>query len=125
MNDWLLSMPPKTTPDNRYIIPWPPAIWTSVRTGTTYAGSGGVNIEIDPDWTLEDIEEFFCWGTEARKYWDSNYSDEPAKTIEVLGSKGQKYNVTKTGPAWKCECRGFQYRQDCKHIQNLKIIIEA
>ena len=115
----------KTTPDNRYIVPWPPVIWSSVRTGKRYAGSGGVNIEIDDDWTLDDIQEFFCWGAEARQYWDSNYSDEPAKPIEVKGSKGQIYNVTKTGPTWKCECRGFQFRQDCKHIQNLKILLEG
>ena len=76
---------------------------------------------------VEDIlsEAGICWGTEARKYWDSNYSDEPEKTIEVQGSKGKTYKVTKTGPSWKCECRGFQFRQDCKHIQNLKILIEG
>ena len=118
-------MLPKTTPDNRYIIPWSPIVWYSPTSGKTYAGSGGIHIEVPPETTPEDIEEFFCWGPEARKYWDSNYSDEPAKTIEVLGSKGQKYNVTKIGPAWKCECRGFQFRQDCKHIQNLKIALEG
>jgi len=118
-------MPPKITPDNRYIIPWPPTIWRGHTTGKTYAGSGGTFIEIDPDWTLDDIQEFFVWGAEARKHWDPNYSDEPEKTIEVKGSKGATYKVTKTGPSWKCECRGFQFRQDCKHIQNLKIVIEG
>ena len=118
-------MAPKTTPDNRYIVPWPPTIWTAPLSGKRYAGSGGVQIEVDDDWTLDDIQEFFCWGSEARKYWDSNYSDEPTKTIEVKGSKGKTYKVTKTGPTWKCECRGFQFRSDCKHIQNLKILIEG
>ena len=118
-------MPLKTTPDNRYIIPWPPTVWLAPMSGKTYAGSGGVAIEVDAGTRREDIEEFFCWGTEARKYWDSNYSEEPVKTIEVKGSKGKTYKVTKTGPTWKCECRGFQFRQDCKHIQNLKILLEG
>ena len=118
-------MAPKTTPDNRYIIPWPPVVWYSPASGKTFAGAGGTHIEVDAGTTREDIEEFFCWGTEARKYWDSNYSDEPEKTIEVQGSKGKTYKVTKTGPSWKCECRGFQFRQDCKHIQNLKILFEG
>ena len=118
-------MPPKITPDGRYIVPWPPVVWVAPVSGKTYAGSGGTHIEIDADWTLDDIEDFFVWGSEARKYWDSNYSEEPTKTIEVKGSKGQTYKVSKTGPTWKCECRGFQFRQDCKHIQNLKILMEG
>ena len=114
----------KTTPDNRYIIPWPPAVWVAPISGKVYAGSGGTQIEVPEGTTREDIIEFFCWGEEARKYWDSNYSDD-VKAIEVKGSKGQKYTVTKTGSTWKCECRGFQFRRDCKHIQNLRILIEG
>jgi len=114
----------KTTPDNRYIVPWPPAIWYSPASGKTYAGSGGTQIEIDPDWTLEDIQEFFCWGAAARKYWDSSYSED-VKSIEVKGSKGNKYTVTKRGSRWECECRGFQFRRDCKHIENLKILLSS
>ena len=124
MSDWLLSMAPKTTPDNRYIIPWPPAVWVAPMSGKVYAGSGGTQIEVPAGTTREDIEEFFCWGDEARKYWDSNYSDD-VKTIEVKGSKGQKYTVTKRGSKWECQCRGFQFRRDCKHIQNLRILIEG
>jgi hypothetical protein len=92
--------------------------------GKTYAGSGGVHIEVPTGTNVSEIEEFFCWGSEARKYWDPNYSDD-VKTIEVTGSKGQKYNVTKRGPKWECECRGFQFRRDCKHIQNLRILTEG
>ena len=124
MNDWLLSMPPKITPDGRFVVPWPPGIVRGLG-DKFYAVSSGIWIEVPDNTTVQDAQELFCWGTEARKYWDPNYSDEPAKTIEVLGSKGQKYKVTKTGPTWKCECRGFQFRQDCKHIQNLKILLEG
>jgi len=116
----------QTTPDNRYVVPWPPAIWYSPASGKTYAGSGGTHIEIDPDWTLDDVQEFFCWGNEARKYWDSNHSDDVTKkSIEVKGSKGKKYTVTQIGSQWECECTGYRYRRDCKHIENLKILLAA
>lgn len=118
-------MPLQTAPDGRYIVPWPPGIWTAPMSGKRYAGSGGVRIEIDDDWTLDDIQEFFVWGAEARKYWDSNYSEEPVKTIEVKGSRGNTYKVTKQSDKWKCQCSGFQFRGKCKHITNLKILLEG
>jgi hypothetical protein len=117
-------MPPKTTPDNRYILLWPPTIWLAPVSGKTYAGSGGTFIEVTPDQTLNDIEPFFCWGTEARKYWDSSWS-EAKNEWEVKGSKGKTYKVIQNGPTWTCECRGFQFRRDCKHVQNLRILFEG
>ena len=112
------------TPDGRYVVPWHPTDIEG-QGGKFYAVSSGVWIEVPINTTLEDAKELFCWGTEARKYWDSNFSEETVKTIEVQGSKGKTYKVTKQGSKWKCECRGFQFRQDCKHIQNLKILIEG
>jgi hypothetical protein len=38
--------------------------------GKYYAVSGGTWIEVPDDTTLEDVKELFCWGEEARKYWD-------------------------------------------------------
>ncbi len=125
MTDWLWNMARKTTADNRYIIPWPPIVWTAPVSGKTYAGSGGVQLEVSEETTITEIENLFCWGNEARKYWDSNYSDEPQKIIEVKGSKGRTYKVTKKGNSWKCECSGFRFRQKCKHITNLKSLIDA
>jgi len=87
--------------------------------------SSGVSVEVPDDTTLEDAKELFCWGAEARKYWDSNYSEEPVKTIEVKGSKGNTYKVSQQGDKWKCTCSGFQFRQKCKHITNLKMLIAA
>ena len=87
--------------------------------------SSGISIEVPDDTTLEDVKELFCWGAEARKYWDSNYSEEPVKTIEVKGSKGKTYKVSRQGDKWTCTCSGFQFRQKCKHITNLKMLIAA
>ena len=117
-------MPPKTTPDNRYIVPWPPVVWVAPISGKTYAGSGGTQIEVPEGTTIEDIQEFFCWGDEARRLRMPAESKD-VKTIQVTGSKGKKYTVTKTGSTWKCECRGFAFRRDCKHIANLKILVEG
>ena len=36
----------KTTPDNRYIVPWPPVVWVAPISGKVYAGSGGTQIEV-------------------------------------------------------------------------------
>ena len=112
------------TPDGRYVVPWPPTILKGQR-DKFYAVSGGVWIEVPDDTTLADAEELFCWGAEARKYWDSNYSDQPVKSIQVKGSKGKTYTVTKQGDTWKCSCPGFQFRGKCKHITNLQILLEG
>lgn len=39
-------------------------------------------------------------------------------TVEVDGSKGNKYNVTlENGVAVTCECIGFQFRKECRHLK--------
>ena len=114
----------KTTPDGRYVVLWHPTVMEG-QGGKFYAVSSGVWIEVPDDTTLEDAKELFCWGAEARKYWDPKYSDEPAKVIEVKGSKGNTYKVTKQGNKWKCECSGFQFRGKCKHITNLQTLLSA
>ena len=111
------------TPDGRYVVPWPPTILQG-QGDKFYAVSGGVWVEVPDDTTLADVEGLFCWGTEACNFGKPAVSED-VKKIEVKGSKGQKYTVTKTGHSWKCECRGFQLRQDCKHIQNLKILLDG
>lgn len=43
-------------------------------------------------------------------------------TIEttVAGSKGNVYNVVSKGGKWSCTCTGFQFRNQCKHIAEVK-----
>ena len=43
-------------------------------------------------------------------------------TIEctVAGSKGSVYNVVSKGGSWSCTCTGFQFRNQCKHIAQVK-----
>jgi hypothetical protein len=46
--------------------------------------------------------------------------EEPSKnTIEVEGSNGKKYYLTKIGAKYSCTCPGFMFRHNCKHVQEM------
>lgn len=45
-----------------------------------------------------------------------NEINTDVKVIEIQGSKGNKYIVTKTSKSITCTCPGFQFRKQCKHI---------
>ena len=40
--------------------------------------------------------------------------------IEVKGSKGNSYFVTKQGSRYVCSCPGFQFRGRCKHAAEVE-----
>lgn len=40
--------------------------------------------------------------------------------IEVEGSGGKKYYLTKNGIKWTCTCPGFTFRHTCKHSVSMK-----
>ncbi len=42
------------------------------------------------------------------------------ETWVVEGSKGASYVVTRKGNRWHCECLGWQFRQNCKHVNEKK-----
>jgi len=42
-------------------------------------------------------------------------------SIEVLGSKGDKYYVTNDNGNWNCTCVGFKFQSRCKHIEKVKL----
>ena len=43
-----------------------------------------------------------------------------ASSIEVEGSGGKKYFVTKHGSTLTCTCSGLQFRNKCKHVEQIK-----
>jgi hypothetical protein len=60
--------------------------------------------------------------TRGRKFeyvaeYDENnpYTDESV-SVEVVGSRGDKYYVKLEDTAAECSCTGFKYRGDCRHI---------
>lgn len=43
-----------------------------------------------------------------------------ASAIQVAGSKGAVYHVTKRGENYSCTCSGFSFRRKCRHIDSVK-----
>ena len=39
------------------------------------------------------------------------------KTYSISGSGGNHYAVTRSPAGWNCQCKGFQFRGRCRHIQ--------
>ncbi len=42
------------------------------------------------------------------------------KTWQIQGSKGSVYTVTQDGSRYSCDCPGFQFRKNCRHIVECK-----
>lgn len=112
--------PQVKTDDGRIVSLYPPTIVKSVAQAKTFAVSAENWVEVPDGSTLADADRLFCWGVEARKYWDPQYTEDK-KQWEVVGSKGKKYMVTQNGTDWYCECAGYRFRRVCKHITNLRI----
>lgn len=64
------------------------------------------------------IELEFDDGSKADVRQEIDLPDE--ETWQASGSKGSSYIVTRRGNTWTCECKGFQFRQACKHINEKK-----
>lgn len=45
--------------------------------------------------------------------------DTTAQTWEVTGSRGDRYLVTRDAQGWTCDCKGFQFRKNCRHVSEL------
>jgi len=56
-------------------------------------------------------------GTELDKRKEVDQVDE--ETWEVPGTKGS-YIVTRKDNKWNCECKGWQFRSQCKHVNEKK-----
>jgi hypothetical protein len=42
-----------------------------------------------------------------------------AQTWEVTGSRGDRYLVTRDSAGWSCDCKGFQFRRNCRHVADI------
>lgn len=45
--------------------------------------------------------------------------DTQSQSWEVVGSRGDRYLVTRDSSGWSCDCKGFQFRKSCRHISKL------
>lgn len=72
---------------------------------------------------LERVTELtYSDGTEAATSQQAEQVDE--ETWEVQGSK-ESYIVSRKGTSWHCECKGWQFRQQCKHVNEKKAEVLA
>ena len=56
------------------------------------------------------------WDHRGRKFKVlKEIAESDPDTRQVLGSKGQKYTLTRANGAWTCSCPGFVYRGKCRH----------
>lgn len=50
----------------------------------------------------------------------SNGSEPDVQTWQVDNGRGSIYTVVHRGDSWNCDCKGFQFRQSCKHVNQFK-----
>jgi hypothetical protein len=97
------------------ISPHPPVIHTSIVSGKRYIVGGGDWLELPDEATEENLHKWMIWRQKAPKP-----KAPPAQYWKVEGSKGKVYTVSFAEHRWSCECHGFKFRRDCKHIHNQK-----
>lgn len=71
--------------------------------------------EVPKETTLEEV----------KKHWEKDEPkvDKPSHTLseKVEASKpGKFYNVTFDGMYWDCNCVGFGFRKNCRHVEQIK-----
>jgi len=90
----------------------PPGITTIG--GKTYVCPGWH--EVPCDTTLNEVYE--RWTQDLPKM-----ENKPTHLINVMvdsSTAGKQYNVTFDGTYWNCECQGFGFRRNCRHIKEIK-----
>ena len=51
----------------------------------------------------------------------SDYTEQAKpQTFKIAGSKGDVYCVTADKGVWTCDCKGFSFRKDCRHVGEAK-----
>lgn len=60
--------------------------------------------------------------TRGRKFLELKdaFEKNDKNTVEVTGSNGKKYTVSKEDERWSCTCPGFSFRGKCKHVDAQK-----
>ena len=48
-------------------------------------------------------------------------SKPASNAVEVTGSNGTTYYVTKSSNTYVCTCQGFSFRRKCRHIDSIKV----
>jgi len=73
--------------------------------------------KVPSETTLKEVQEH--WTRDLPKG-----EKKPTHLISVMvdSSKGDsQYEVSFDGTFWNCECAGFGFRQDCRHLKQVKL----
>lgn len=52
-------------------------------------------------------------------YFPKTETKPVGEVIEVEGSNGRKYFVSKFGNGWTCTCPGYMFRRKCRHVEEM------
>jgi hypothetical protein len=77
---------------------------------------GGTTVRIAEDVTPEDSSAIWV----RLPHPDSNAQVSDNVEYQISGSKGTSYTVTLHSGQWSCDCQGFGFRRQCRHINEAK-----
>lgn len=53
-------------------------------------------------------------------YFPTASEAQSSNVIQVAGSGGKMYSITKQGSRYTCTCPGFMFRSKCKHVEQVQ-----
>ena len=92
-------------------VPYNPVLSRMPVSGQLYAISGSTWIPVPDGTTRADLPKYMTW---ERPTMASDAPQMERWTVE--GSKGQTYRVEAFNGAWRCSCKGYEFRRKCRHI---------
>lgn len=107
-----------TLPEKVTSLTHPTIVQTIGKRYVIYSGGGnGGWFEVDDKFTIEDA--LSRW--EPLQVGPKEEKPTTSTTWQVPNSKKNGfYAVTSDITGWKCNCQGYSYRRDCRHIQETK-----
>lgn len=93
----------------------PSSSWDDPASFSIATGNPNFPVAVIPMKRVTDLS--YGSGAEATEIIEAK--QEEFETWTVQGSK-ESYTVTRRGDSWSCECKGWQFRSQCKHVNEKK-----
>jgi hypothetical protein len=99
-------------PDKIINIHPPTVIYSGGKKWAVFSTAGW--FQVDDSFTLQDA--YSRWVR-----WAPNESKQAQSNFKIASKRsGEIYNVSFNGGNWRCECSGFLYRRNCRHVKLAK-----